>query len=90
MPLASFVTTQSKRNFVWYAGNDIKKLGRYAEQSPLRLTSASAAGSAKAKLFGSVWGSRSCTTYNPYILRYDTAADLKESGVTKVGSWIID
>ena len=90
MPLASFVTTSSKRNFVWYAGNDVKKLGRAAEQSPLRLTSASAAGSAKAKLFGSIWGTKSCTTYNPYILRYDTAADLKESGVTKVGSWIID
>ena len=89
MPLAVFTTTSSKRTFVWYAQNDVKKLGRAAETSPLRLTSAAAAGSAYAKYFGSVWGTKSLTTYNPYILRYDTAEDLRASGISKVGVWAV-
>lgn len=89
MPLAVFTTTSSKRTFVWYAQNDVKKLGRAAETSPLRLTSAAAAGSAYAKYFGSIWGTKSLTTYNPYILRYNTAEDLRASGISKVGVWAV-
>ena len=89
MPLAVFTTTSSKRTFVWYANNDLKKLGRAAETSLLRLTSASAATSAYAKYFGSIWGTKSLTTYNPFIQRYDTAEDLKASGISKVGTWVV-
>lgn len=89
MPVSAFTTATSKRTFVWYAGNDVKALGKTEEEASLRLTSKNGEDFANKKYFGSIWGVRSLTTYNPYILRYDTAADLKASGVEKVGTWSV-
>ncbi len=91
MPIAAItlMPTLSSRTCVWYAGNDLKALGKYKDNGSLRLTSNEAADSDHAKYFGSIWGSNSLTMYNPYILRYDTAEDLKKSGISKVGAWAL-
>lgn len=96
MPVSAFesvtVTDQgtTRRTFVWYAGNDVKKLGKTGELSTLRLTSLNGSDTTYDKLFGSVFGERSLTTYNPFVLRYDTVDELKATGISRVGGWTLD
>lgn len=96
----------NKYNLVSYAYNDLDKLGSFThndnrptEINYCKIKSGNAAGSAESKLFGTEVSDNEYYTYyygahpdyaNGGIARFDTVAELKATGVTQVGDWIVE
>lgn len=93
------------RLFVTYAVNDTDELGSFTRNNSsnggwnyYKIKNANAADDAKSKLFGTDDSSGYYTyIYGAHfnykdggIYRYDTVAELKEAGVTQVGSWTVE
>ncbi len=105
VPMANGLNWSGAHRYVSYAYNDAEKLGTFVRENDstgavtyMNIKDGNEAGSEKSKLFGSS-ASLNYVTFlyvshfnykDGGVARYDTAEQLRASGVTTVGSWNVE